>query len=387
MIENPRVSFNSITFGPERSRVHSGPQLKTPETYELASVATVNREISWSWGKSNPFSPRALSRRFLCWHDTIARIFSLWVYLGRFFVWFCWKGWLMNAWNSQSIRFGLMWHMWMTRVTHVNELFHTCDRIMSHAWVMSHILMSHDIHMNRSYHVWMGHVTHMSESCHKYEWGTLRCTYDRVMSRIWRSQVTHMNVLCHTCEWLTIYIYIYTSTGVSASKFWKNLLIHFLFVAAHPAVKPGRCESRVLQCVAVCCSELQCVAVWHRVVQYGALCFGLVQRVEENWGCVSVCVRACACTRALVCVCMCVCLCVSTCVRVHVYVFACLYVRLYLFLCVLVFVCVFYTRTNTSTHKHKHKHKHKHTHARTQIDNKSTRCVIVCVQIWIYRYT
>jgi len=31
-------------------------------------------------------------------------------------------------------------------------------------------------------------------------------------------------------------------------------------------------SGEVLQCVAVCCSELQCVAVWRSVVQYAAVC-------------------------------------------------------------------------------------------------------------------
>jgi len=55
-----------------------------------------------------------------------------------------------------------MSHMWMSRVTHVNESRHTWK------WVMSHI--------------WMSHVTHMNEPCHTYEWA---------MSHIWMSHVTH----------------------------------------------------------------------------------------------------------------------------------------------------------------------------------------------------
>jgi len=35
----------------------------------------------------------------------------------------------------------------------------------------------------------------------------------------------------------------------------------------------------VMQCVAVCCSVLQCVAVWYRVLRYGAVWCGLVQCV------------------------------------------------------------------------------------------------------------
>ena len=66
-----------------------------------------------------------------------------------------------------------MSHIWMSRVTHMNESCHTYE------WVTSHI--------------WMSHVTLMNESCHTYEW---------VMSHIWMSHVTHMNESCHTYEWL-----------------------------------------------------------------------------------------------------------------------------------------------------------------------------------------
>ena len=40
-------------------------------------------------------------------------------------------------------------------------------------------------------HIWMSHVIHMNESCQTYEW---------VMSHIWMSHVTHMNESCHTHE-------------------------------------------------------------------------------------------------------------------------------------------------------------------------------------------
>ena len=44
----------------------------------------------------------------------------------------------------------VMSHIWMSHVTHMNELCHT------YGWVMSHI--------------WMRHITRMNESCHAYEW-------------------------------------------------------------------------------------------------------------------------------------------------------------------------------------------------------------------------
>jgi len=50
------------------------------------------------------------------------------------------------------------------RGTYVNESCHTCE------WGRSHVWMRRVTHMNESCHKWMSHVTHMNESCHTYEW-------------------------------------------------------------------------------------------------------------------------------------------------------------------------------------------------------------------------
>jgi len=48
-------------------------------------------------------------------------------------------------------------------------------------------------------HIWMGRVTHMNESCHAYEW---------VVSHVWMSHVTNMNYSCHTYEWVVSHIWM-----------------------------------------------------------------------------------------------------------------------------------------------------------------------------------
>jgi len=63
-------------------------------------------------------------------------------------------------------------NVWMSCISHVNELYRTYETAMSH--------------------IWNSHVTHMSESCHTYEW---------VTSHIRMSHVTHMNESYHTYEW------------------------------------------------------------------------------------------------------------------------------------------------------------------------------------------
>jgi len=48
---------------------------------------------------------------------------------------------------------------------------HTCEGVMSH--------------------MWMSHVTHVNESCHTCEWD---------LSHMWMNHITHVNESCHTCE-------------------------------------------------------------------------------------------------------------------------------------------------------------------------------------------
>ena len=58
-------------------------------------------------------------------------------------------------------------HMWMSRVTHVNESCHTCE------WVVSRMWMSHITHVNESCHayfLWMRHDFVVNESCLCCEW-------------------------------------------------------------------------------------------------------------------------------------------------------------------------------------------------------------------------
>jgi len=80
---------------------------------------------------------------------------------------------------------------YLSHVTHMNELCHT------HEWVMSHTWMSYITHMNESCHTyklvmshtWMSYITHMNDLCHTYEW---------VISHTWMSYVAHINESCHT---------------------------------------------------------------------------------------------------------------------------------------------------------------------------------------------
>ena len=82
----------------------------------------------------------------------------------------------------------VLWLIWMSRVTHINESCHTYE------WVMSHI--------------WTSHVTHMSESCDSYQW---------VMSQIWEENFTHMNESWHTYQWVTSHIWMENVTHMNLS--------------------------------------------------------------------------------------------------------------------------------------------------------------------------
>ena len=119
----------------------------------------------------------------------------------------------MNGWNSPRtdsrgvyvcIRIYTYTPYAMSHVTHLNELCHTSE------WVMSYIWTSHVTHLNESCCTleWVtshtkrrGHdvaacvrVTHMNESCHTYKWS---------MPHIWMSHTTHISESCHKYEWVT----------------------------------------------------------------------------------------------------------------------------------------------------------------------------------------
>ena len=125
---------------------------------------------------------------------------------------------------------GVMLHIRVSHVAHMNESWHTCIQhainscvlrcakqlrcivCMSHVahmngfprtyewscctyeWVMSHIWLSSAAHTNDSCH-----VTHMTESCLTYEW---------VMSHIWLGRVAHMNETCRTYDWVILHIWM-----------------------------------------------------------------------------------------------------------------------------------------------------------------------------------
>ena len=83
-----------------------------------------------------------------------------------------------------------MSHIWMSRVTRMNESCHAYEKFMSHIW------MSRVTHGNKSFHTyecvmshwWIIHVTCMNESCHIYE---------AFISHIRMSRVSYMHQQCH----------------------------------------------------------------------------------------------------------------------------------------------------------------------------------------------
>jgi len=98
-------------------------------------------------------------------------------------------------------------NIWMRDVAHVNESCHKYEWVMSQIW-MSHVSHINEVsHMNESHHtyewvmsrMWMSHVPHVNESCPACEWG---------ISHIWMSRVTRMDESRHTYEWITAHIWM-----------------------------------------------------------------------------------------------------------------------------------------------------------------------------------
>jgi len=136
-----------------------------------------------------------------------------------------------------------MSHIWMSRVTHMNESGHTThpSTHVTHMDASSDTQKwGHIVHMNESCHtfewvilrVWMRHITHMNESrrtrdrvwmlpvTHKYKsYHTYECVTSHVWLRLWMRHVTHevthmsddthLNALCHTYECVTSYKWMF----------------------------------------------------------------------------------------------------------------------------------------------------------------------------------
>jgi len=107
--------------------------------------------------------------------------------------------------------------MWMSPGTHVNESCpankspHTCERVMSCEWVMSHMQLSHVLRMS--------HSTYVNESCpanesfHICEWGM---SFELVISHI--LVLPDMNSFYHKCGWFTSHLWMSPVTHVNESR-------------------------------------------------------------------------------------------------------------------------------------------------------------------------
>ena len=85
----------------------------------------------------------------------------------------------------------------MSHGTHVNELCHPYECVMSRIW---RILSRASMH----------HVTPINESCHTYVW---------VTSHEWMSHGTRMNESRHVCHWVMAHVYM---RHVLALCSWHN---------------------------------------------------------------------------------------------------------------------------------------------------------------------
>ena len=106
--------------------------------------------------------------------------------------------------------------MWMSHDTHMNELRHTYECVMSHIW------MRHITHMNEH------HLTHMNKSRHTFKWAGLIHMCDAMR------HVTHMNAsrMRYTCEspyeWHDSFIcvtWLVHMCAVTDSYVWHDSLI------------------------------------------------------------------------------------------------------------------------------------------------------------------
>jgi len=178
--------------------------------------------------------------------------------------------------------------------SNINMSYHKLEHVMLSEW------MNHSTRMEESWntyakvmtHVWMSLVTRVNVSGHAYEW---------VMSRIWISNFTHVNKSCHAYEWVmlqhardtqkraegamtcTVCCSVVQGVEVCCTPVFCSVLQHTPGTGSEHGRDDDICS--VLQCVAVCCSVSQCVAVYRNLAccsasQCVAAC---AQRIERWW--------------------------------------------------------------------------------------------------------
>jgi len=76
-------------------------------------------------------------------------------------------------------------------------LIHICDTKNSYVWHDSLVCRAYEWVMS---HIWIFRVTNMNESYHKYTW---------VMSHVWKRCVTQTDELLHTCEHTFVHVDMY----------------------------------------------------------------------------------------------------------------------------------------------------------------------------------
>ena len=184
---------------------------------------------------------------------------------------------LLRASNSRSHS-----HMWHSSTSHRNTC-HELDESFTQLWVCRVTLAIRAISIHATKFRSHLHMCHSSTTSSKYvsrtQWVIytfVSVSHERVMSHIWMNHVTHMNESCHI--WYRIWVVTGRSLWVKGERTASQQ------VSPNCAAICCRCVADMLQCVAVCCSMLQCVA---SMLQRGG------QRVKE-WAlvvlqCVAVC--------------------------------------------------------------------------------------------------
>jgi len=92
---------------------------------------------------------------------------------------------------------GVMSHIWMSHVTHLNKLCLTSEGVMSHSWMSHHTHLNDSSEWTMSY-TWVSHVTHLSKSQHTYEWVTTQITDESpaVCTDLSRTMYSHESASC-----------------------------------------------------------------------------------------------------------------------------------------------------------------------------------------------
>jgi len=260
------------------------------------------------------------------WHDSLPHTHPPDIFTCEIWLIHMWDMTHSYVWHDSFIYVTWLIHMrdmthsyvWQASFIFVTCLIHICDMTHSYVWLDSLVCVTWLIHMCDMTHsyVWLDSficvtcLIHMCDMTHSYVW--------RTHSYVWHDSITSVTWLMHMCDMTHSYVWhdscicvtwlIHSIHSTKLPSVWHGLFTqHTQYTAQscpHQIGERRRHRWNARKRVGrervgreiqrfwwvwrwwwgvVCCSVLQCVALWCSVVQCGAVWCSVVQ-CDAVWG-------------------------------------------------------------------------------------------------------